>query len=91
MKTHQIEKIINKLSKYENEMKLFNKEFIIALRESIFEFSVVSAIIIERVDFEVFKKEKEKCPNCEERIFPYCTMLWIETPTGKPKFLNQSR
>ena len=76
LKTHQIEKIINKLSKYENEMKLFNKEFIIALRESIFEFSVVSAIIIERVDFEVFKKEKEKCPNCEERILFH----------GTPKF-----
>ena len=64
----EIKDIINRLSPYEELIKLFNKEFIVALRESIFEFSVVSAIIIERNDFERFKIEREKCPNLEERI-----------------------
>ena len=71
----EIKDIINRLSPYEELIKLFNKEFIVALRESIFEFSVASAIIIERNDFERFKIEREKCPNLEERILFHGTQV----------------
>ena len=64
----EIKDILNRLSPYEELIELFNKEFIVALRNSIFEFSIISAIIIERNDFERFKIERKKCPNREERI-----------------------
>ena len=67
--------IINKLVKYENEIKLFNEEFLLALKNSIFEFSVVSAVIIERDDFERFKQEREKCPNRIDRLLFHGTSL----------------
>ena len=64
----EIKIIINKLSKYENELELFNKEFSNALKNSIFEFSLVSAVLIERNDFERFTQEKAKCPNRVDRV-----------------------
>jgi len=67
--------IINKLVKYENEIKLFNEEFLLALKNSIFEFSVVSAVIIERDDFERFRREREKCPNRIDRLLFHGTSL----------------
>ena len=53
-------KIINeikfRLSKYNGIIQLFNKEFEKAKRESIFEFSVISLVIMERQDFENMSK-----------------------------------
>ena len=43
-----------RLSKYIKCIKLFNKEFKKSLKESIFEFSVISLVVIEREDFERF-------------------------------------
>ena len=51
------------LSKYNKYVKLFNKEFEISKKESIFEFSLISLVVIEREDFERFEKEREKCPH----------------------------
>ena len=65
---YEMKVIINKLVKYEYEIKLFNEEFLLALKNSIFEFSLVSAVIIERYDFERFKQEREKCPNRIDRF-----------------------
>ena len=64
----EIKDIINRLAQYKSLIKLIEKEFIIALRESILEFSLVSAIIIDRNDFDNYEKQREKCPNREERI-----------------------
>ena len=49
-------------------MRIFDKEFEKAKKESIFEFSVISLVIIERKDFEKFEKEREKFPNRIDRI-----------------------
>ena len=56
------------LSKYNKYMKLFNEEFEKAKKESIFEFSVTSLVIIEREDLEKFEIEREKCPNRVDKI-----------------------
>ena len=58
----------NILSNYNNCIGFFKKEFIRALKESIFEFSIISLAIIEREDFEKFEKERVKCPNRVEKI-----------------------
>ena len=65
----EIKDINYRLSKYNKYIKLFDKEFEKSRKERIFEFSVVSLVIIEREDFEKFEKEREKCPNRVEKIY----------------------
>ena len=67
--------IKNRLSKYNNSIKLFNNEFEKSKKESIFEFSVISLVIIEREDFETFERERKKCPNRVERILYHGTSI----------------
>ena len=62
-----------RLSKYIKCIKLFNKEYEKSKKESIFEFSIISLVVIERRDFEIFEREREKCPNREERILYHGT------------------
>ena len=64
-----------RLSKYNKYIELFDKEYEKAQKESIFEFSIVSLIIIEREDFEKFESEREKCPNREEKILYHGTSI----------------
>ena len=64
-----------KLAKYNNYIKLFSSEFQKALKDSIFEYSVVSLIIIEREDYKQFEEERKKCPNREEKILFHGTAL----------------
>ena len=63
------------LSKYNKYIKLFEEEFEKSRKESIFEFSAVSLVIIEREDFENFEKEREKCPNRVEKILYHGTQI----------------
>ena len=63
------------LSKYNDYIKIFNTEFERAKKESIFEFSIISLVIIERQDFEKFEKEREKCPKRVERILYHGTSI----------------
>ena len=63
------------LSKYNDHIKLFDKEFEKAKRESIFEFSIISLVIIEREDFEKFEQERKKCPNRVEKILFHGTSI----------------
>ena len=63
------------LSKYNNCIKLFNQEYEKSKKVSIFEFSIISFIIIEREDFEIFEREREKCPNRVERILYHGTSI----------------
>jgi hypothetical protein len=67
----------NLLSNYNNCIKFFNKEFAKAQKESIFEFSIISLVIIEREDFEKFEKEREKCPNRVDKILYHGTQIEI--------------
>ena len=67
--------IKSRLSKYIQSIKLFNKEFEISKRESIFEFSVISLVVIEREDFEVFERERENCPHRVDKILYHGTSI----------------
>ena len=54
---------------------MFDKEFERAKRGSIFEFSIISLVVIEREDFETFENEREKCPNRVEKILYHGTSI----------------
>ena len=63
------------LAKYNDCIKLFDKEFEKAKRGNIFEFSIISLVVIEREDFETFEIEREKCPNRVEKILYHGTSI----------------
>lgn len=64
----EIKNIQNILINYSEHMKLFEKEFERAKKNSIFEFSIISLAIIERNDYNSFSKERENCDNRVDRI-----------------------
>ena len=64
----EINDIKNRLSRYENDIKIFDKQFSEALKNSIFEFSVVSLAVIEREGFVKFDAEKKKCKNRVDKL-----------------------
>ena len=70
-----INSIIFHLSKYSKYIKFFEKEFEKAKRESIFEFSIISLVIMEREDFETFERERNKCPNRVDKILYHGTSI----------------
>ena len=70
-----INSIIFHLSKYTKYIKFFEKKFEKAKRESIFEFSIISLVIMEREDFETFERERNKCPNRVDKILYHGTSI----------------
>jgi len=71
----EINDIRFRLSKYNEYMEFFMKEFDKTKKESIFEFSVISLVVMEREDFEKFKIEREKCPNRVDKILYHGTSV----------------
>ena len=67
--------IKNRLSNYNEHMKLFEKDFEIRKRNSIFEFSIISLVVQERKDFELFEKERMSCPNRVDKILYHGTSI----------------
>ena len=63
------------LGKYNKYMTLFEKEFQNSLKQSIFEFSVISLVVLDREDFDTFETEREKCPNRVEQILYHGTQI----------------
>ena len=64
----RINDIKNRLSKYQENIKLFDKNFALAMKKSIFEFSVVSIALVDMNNFQTYYQERQKCPNKEEKI-----------------------
>ena len=60
--------IYNCLGKYIEYTKLFQKELERAKKESVFEFSIISATIIEREEVYNFEKFRNNCPNRKDRV-----------------------
>ena len=71
----EINDIKNRLSVYNDYIKIFDKEFEKAKKESIFEFSIISLAIMEREDLEIFEKERNKCPNRVDKILFHGTSI----------------
>lgn len=64
-----------RLSKYDEFLCFFEKEFEITKQSSIFEFSIISLVVIERENFEKFEEERKKCPNRVDRILYHGTSV----------------
>ena len=78
VKKYDLKKILDlkyRLSRYNKCIKLFNQEFIKSLKESIFEFSIISMVIIEREDYDIFETERKKCPNRVDKILYHGTSI----------------
>ena len=62
-----------RLGKYSNYMPFFEKVLKESLKNSVFEFSPISLVVLDREDFDKFKKEKANCPNLCQRILYHGT------------------
>ena len=71
----EINDIGYRLSKYNKYIKFFNKDFERAKKESIFEFSIISLVIMEREDLAKFTQERNKCPNRVDKILFHGTSI----------------
>ncbi len=71
----EIEDIYGRLLKYNEYIKIFEKEFAKANRESYFDYSIISMVVIEREKFDVFENERSKCPNRIDRVLFHGTAI----------------
>ena len=67
--------IEKRLVKYEKYMSFFVKDFEERKKQSIFEFAIISLVVMEREDFEIFEKERKNCPNRIDRILYHGTSI----------------
>ena len=71
----KINDVQKRLINYNEYIKLFEKDFEDKKRNSIFEFSIISMVIMEREDFQIFEKERKNCPNRVDRILYHGTSI----------------
>ena len=70
---YEIYDIKNRIGQYVEYIKIFEEEYEKSKRESIFEFSIDSLIIMEREDLEIFETERNNCPNRVDKILYHGT------------------
>ena len=70
---YEINDIKNRIGQYVEYIKIFEEEYEKSKRESIFEFSIDSLIIMEREDLEIFETERNNCPNRVDKILYHGT------------------
>ena len=69
----EMEDLKKRLFNYNEYIKAFEKDFEEKKKNSIYEFSVISLVIIEREDFQKFEKERKNCPNRVDKILYHGT------------------
>ena len=78
-KEFKIINYINNIKKhflnYNEYIKAFESDFEIRKKESIFEFSIISLVIIGRQNLEIFEEERKKCPNRVDKILYHGTQI----------------
>ena len=72
---NEIMDIYSRLLKYNEYIKIFDEGFEKAKRESIFDYSIISMVIIEREDFKKFEEERSKCPNRIDKLLFHGTQI----------------
>ena len=77
-----IKDIERRLLNYNEYMKLFEEDFEIRKQNSVFEFSIISLVITEREDLEIFEKGRKNCPNKVDKILYHGTQIEIIKPNG---------
>ena len=78
-----INDIEKRLINYNEYMKLFEKDFDIRKKNSIFEFAIISLVVLEREDLQTFEKERKNCPNRVDKILYHGTQIRIIREDGK--------
>ena len=78
-----INDIRKRLGNYNEYMKLFEKDFEIRKKNSIFEFAIISLVVAEREDLQIFEKERKNCPNRVDKILYHGTQIQIVKEDGK--------
>ena len=68
----EMEDLKKRLFNYNEYIKAFEKDFE-EKKNSIYEFSIISLVIIEREDFQKFEKERKNCPNRVDKILYHGT------------------
>ena len=63
----------NNLANINNQVIMFEKDFNLARKKGIFEYSLVSLEIVDRPDVNDYEKASKKCPDKNERIMYYGT------------------
>ena len=63
----------NNLANLNNQVIMFEKDFNLARKKGIFEYSLVSLEIVDRPDVDDYEKASKKCPDKNERIMYYGT------------------
>ena len=58
-------------------MNLFEKDFEIRKKNSIFEFAIISLAVAEREDLQIFEKERKNCQNRVDKILFHGTKIQI--------------
>ena len=81
---------IYRLEKYKEFMKFLEFEIEKSKKESIFEFSINSFMIIERKNYEAFLKEREKCPNKKVQIL-FCGVGFVPNSNNLDNILNKRK
>ena len=64
-----------RLGKYDKYMSYFEQEIYRSLKHSVFEFSIVSLVVLDREDYDFFENERRKCPNRFDRILYHGTQI----------------
>ena len=71
----KIKDVQKRLINYNEYIKLFEKDFEEKKRDSIFEFSIISMVVMEREDLRTFEKERKNCPNRIDKILYHGTSI----------------
>ena len=87
----ELENIKNYLVNYIEHISLFEKDFERAKKNSIFEYSIISLIIIENEKFEIFSNEREKCPNRVDRVLFHGTGIEAISSILTSEFLKSEK
>ena len=77
-----IKNIKKRLMNYNEYIQFFEKDFEERKRNSIFDFSIISIVILEREDFKTFENEKKNCKNRVDKI------LYHETNRTNFMYIN---
>ena len=72
---YEINDIKIRLGKYANYVNIFETYIQNSLKRSVFEFSIVSLVVIERNDFDFFENQRIKCPNRVDKILYHGTQI----------------
>ena len=68
---NEIQLFKNHLCKMNSQILMFNKDFLMALKKSVFEYSLTSLEISYRSEIDEYLKNCNKCPNNNQRILYY--------------------